>query len=145
VTDPDERRQMRQRITQLNAEMKQLKEAKKVKHDMVENSKKYLQDKKNIERKQKQELGKNDRAVLQSVERVLRAHSIEKPYYHGGLYNGKAMNRLMTCSQTLMHDIQNVLLDAPVHDTRCSDDEIISWTEKFANILKVFDEVFSIS
>jgi len=44
-----------------------------------------------------------------------------------------------------MHDIQNVLLDAPVHDTWCSDDEIISWTEKFANILKVFDEVFSIS
>ncbi len=101
--------------------------------------------KKNIERKQKQELGKNDRAVLQSVERVLRAHSIEKPYCHGGLYNGKAMNRLMTCSQTLMHDIQNVLLDAPVHATRCSDDEIISWAEKFANILKVFDEVFSIS
>ena len=64
MTDPDERRQMRQRITQLNAEMKQLKEAKKVKHDMVENSKKYLQHKKNIERKQKQELGKNDRAVL---------------------------------------------------------------------------------
>ena len=145
MTDPDERRQMRQRITQLNAEMKQLKEAKKVKHDMVENSKKYLRHKKNIERKQKQELGKNDRAVLQSVERVLRAHSIEKPYYHGGLYNGKAMNRLMTCSQTLMHDIQNVLLDAPVHATRCSDDEIISWAEKFANILKVFDEVFSIS
>jgi hypothetical protein len=101
--------------------------------------------KKNIERKQKQELGKNDRAVLQSEERVLRAHSIEKPYYHGGLYNGKAMNQLMTCSQTLMHDIQNVLLDAPVHDTRCSDDQTISWTEKFANILKVFDKVFSIS
>jgi len=46
VTDPDECRQMRQQITQLNAEMKQLKEAKKVKHDMVENSKKYLQHKK---------------------------------------------------------------------------------------------------
>ena len=49
MTDPDERRQMRQRLTQLNAEMKQLKEAKKVKHDMVENSKKYLRHKKNIE------------------------------------------------------------------------------------------------
>jgi hypothetical protein len=46
VTDPDERRQMRQRITQLIAEMKQLIEAKMAKHDMVENSKKYLRHKK---------------------------------------------------------------------------------------------------
>jgi hypothetical protein len=74
----------------------------------------------------------------------LVARNIAKPYYHWGLYNGKAMNQLMTCSSILMEDIQKMLLNTPCNG-RCSDDEIVWHTERVKNVLKVFDEVFSLA
>jgi len=121
--------------------MKQLKDTKKRKCDMVENSKKFLKDKKNQERKLQQQVRKSERHVLKAVERILVKHNISKPYYHGGAYNGKAINQIMTESSKIMEQVQEMLLAIPI-STRCSHDEVVCCTGRFANVLKVFDEVF---
>jgi len=50
---------------------------------------------KDEEEKYKKNLGKVQHAVVSKVESILSRNHIEKPYYHGGKYNGKAMVRLM--------------------------------------------------
>jgi hypothetical protein len=85
------------------------------------------------------------------VEQVLKTHHIAKPYYHGGKYHGKAMVHLMDKSQIIMQDIKNVLLQEnegyrgnALNQTQlCSQQEIIQWCDKFKDLLKVFDSIFS--
>ena len=124
--------------------MKELRTAKNRMADMLENSKKLMKEKKNQERKLKQELGKTQRQVLHEVEKIFVKHNIAKPYYHGGAYNGKAMNQLMTNSSKIMEEVREMLLDIP-NNTRCSDDEVTCYSERFMNVLKVFDELFSLA
>jgi hypothetical protein len=58
----------------------------------------------------KEKFGKQGgREVLRLVERVLTNHCISKPYYHGGKYNGKAMDKFMTNSQEIMDDLSTML------------------------------------
>jgi hypothetical protein len=75
---------------------------------------------------------KSERHVLKAVERILVKHNISKPHYHGGAYNGKAMNQIMFESSMIVEQVQEMLLAIPIN-TRCSDD---------ANVLKVFNKVF---
>jgi len=66
--------------------------------------------------------------VLHLVERVFTRHCISKPYYHGGKYNGKAMNKFMTASQKIMDDMSTMLLQLPA-ENRCDDAEVVEVTE----------------
>ncbi len=59
----------------------------------------YLELAKKKENEVKEKVGKQSgREVLCLVERVFARHCISKPYYHGGKYSGKAMNKFMTSS-----------------------------------------------
>ncbi len=86
--------------------------------------------------------GGNQRVVLHLVENVFVRHSISKPYYHGGKYNGKPMNRFMTCLQEIMDDLATMLQQLPA-EKRCEDTEIVEVTSKFKSILHVFDFIVS--
>jgi hypothetical protein len=60
---------------------------------------------------------------LPKIEKILRRYHIEKPYYHGELYNGKAMNKLMTSSQKIMEDVKEMLMEVS-KEVRCSDEKL---------------------
>jgi hypothetical protein len=124
--------------------MRLLKEKKKRMEEIVQDSKRVLSAKKESEKKYKQEIGRPNRDVLPKIEKILQRHRIEKPYYHGGLYNGKAMNKLMTSSRKIMEDIRGMLMEI-ASEARCNDEEVSDTMEKFTNILSVFDGLFSIA
>jgi hypothetical protein len=99
--------------------MKLLKTKKKVSEDILQQSKKVVKEKKESEKEYKEQIGRPRREVLLKIEKILcRNRIIEKPYYHGGLYNGKAMNKLMTSSQNIMEEIKAMLMEIPMVD-RC--------------------------
>jgi hypothetical protein len=75
------------------------------------------------------------------VEVILRQHNIKKPYYHGGKYNGTAMVTFMTKSGDIMGDLCDMLLTLPAE----GNEEVIEVTEKFKNVLRVFDGIFSLA
>jgi hypothetical protein len=105
-----------------------------------------IKDAKDNEAKYKKQLGKTVREVTSKVLNILSKHYIEKPFYHGGKYNGKAMVKLMdySNSEKMFDSIQTYLLSLPV-SSRCSNSEIIQWIHKFKKILSVFDGVFSVA
>jgi hypothetical protein len=84
--------------------------------------------------------------VVHKVESFLSKHHIEKPYYRGGKYNGKAMVHLMDYkdSSNVLDEIRAFILSIPQVD-RCPNEEVKEWIHKFKNILRVFDEIFSIA
>jgi hypothetical protein len=91
----------------------------------------------------KEKFGKQSgREVLRLVERVLTNHCISKPYYHGGKYNGKAMNKFMTSSQEIMDDLSTMLQQLPP-ENRCPDAEVAEVTSKFKSVFHVFGFIFS--
>jgi hypothetical protein len=104
-----------------------------------------------MKKKVRKNSGREQGTVIHKVEHVLKTHHIAKPYYHGGKYHGKAMVCLMDKSQIIMEDIKNMLVN--VHDgfqgnalnqtELCSQQEIIEWCDKFKDLLKVFDSMFS--
>ena len=144
VIDRLERKALRDRKCVLTAEIKALRVTKKVFQDAKDASKSLLNEAKKNEVEIKKNSEKPEREVVHRVERVLKKHRIDKPYYHGGEYNGKAMNRLMTDSASIMRDLKEMLLEIP-EEERCSDAEVIEVTSKFADVLKVWDAVFSIA
>lgn len=101
-----------------------------------------LKEAKEREAELKKQMGKPLREVTRKIEQVLKSNRIDKPYYHGGKYNGKAMNRFMTQSSNIMSSISDVIIDVPEAD-RCSNVEVREVTEKFSHVLHVFDAVFS--
>lgn len=144
ITDREERRTVRQRISELIAAIKVLKANKKRIEDILNESKKSVKEKKDREKNYKQEIGRPVRDVLPKIEKILQRHRIEKPYYHGGLYNGKAMNKLMTSSRIIMEDVKAMIMELS-REERCSDEEVVETMEKFTNILSVFDALFSMA
>jgi hypothetical protein len=75
---------------------------------------------------------------------VLQKHCISKPYYHGGKYNGKAMNVLMTSCERIMDDVVRALLLIP-EETRCVDAEVMDVIHKFKKALSAFNKIFSMA
>jgi chaperonin cofactor prefoldin len=122
--------------------MKDLKLEKKNLQDQANNVRIILKQAKAAESELRERIGKPFRPVIHSIERVLKKHKIEKPYYHGGKYNGKAMNRLMTNSDEIMEDIARVILEL-LENGRCNDAEVTLITEGYAVILHIFDAIFS--
>jgi hypothetical protein len=110
----------------------------------MQQSKKVIKEKKDSKKEYKAQIGRPRRDVLLKVEKILRQNRIEKPYYHGGLYNRKAMNKLMTNSQKIMEEINVMLMEIPTED-RCSDEEVLETMGWFTNILSVFDGLFSLA
>jgi hypothetical protein len=110
----------------------------------MQQSKKVIKEKKDSKKEYKAQIGRPRRDVLLKVEKILRQNRIEKPYYHGGLYNRKAMNKLMTNSQKIMEEINVMLMEIPTED-RCSDEEVLETMGWFTNNLSVFDGLFSLA
>ena len=48
----------------------------------------------------------------------------------------------MTASSQIMDDIRNMIIDIP-QEQRCSDEEVLHYTQRFQNCLRVFDYIFS--
>jgi hypothetical protein len=69
--------------------------------------------------------------VVAKIESILAKNHIEKPYYHRGKYNGKAMVRLMDYkhSSNVMDEIASFILSIPLVD-RCPNEEVQEWVEK---------------
>jgi hypothetical protein len=82
--------------------------------------------------------------VVSKIESILSNNHIEKPYLHGGKYNGKAMVCLMDYkhSSKVMDEISIYLLSIPQVDS-CPNEEVEEWISRFKNILSVFDRIFS--
>jgi hypothetical protein len=69
-----------------------LQEEKALKKASYDNAKNEMKKANDEEEKYKKNLGKVQHAVVSKVESILSQNHIEKPYYHGGKYNG---NRLI--------------------------------------------------
>jgi hypothetical protein len=74
--------------------MKDLKLAKKQLQDQSNNVRTILKQAKAAEAKLRERLGRQFCPLIHSIEQVLKANRIVKPYYHGGKCNGQAMNHL---------------------------------------------------
>lgn len=134
---------MKAEISESIANIKRLQANKKQLLIAVADKKRILEAAKKQENEVKEKYGKrSQRAVLHLVENVFVRHCISKPYYHGGKYNGKSMNRFMTCSQEIMDDLATMLQQLPAGN-RCENTEIVEVTSKFKSILHVFDFIFS--
>ena len=123
-----------------------MQEEKALKKTSYDNAKNEMKKAKDEEEKYKKNLGKVQHAVVSKVESILSRNHIEKPYYHGGKYNGKAMVRLMDYkhSSRVMDEIAAFILSIPQVD-RCPNVEVEEWVDKFKKILSVFDRIFSIA
>jgi hypothetical protein len=121
--------------------MRLLEVKKKAMEEIVQDSKRVLSAKKESEKKYKQEIGRPIRDVLPKIEKILQKHRIEKLYYHGGLYNGKAMNKLMTSCQKFMEDIRGMLMEL-ASEERCNDEEVSDTMEKFRTFYQFLMDYF---
>jgi hypothetical protein len=119
------------------AEMKRLTAEKKRLSEVAEDAKKNYNAAMKQEIKIKAEKGKKNHEVYQLMQTILKRHHIDKPYYHGGKYNGKAMTNFMTNSQKIMADVQQAILNIP-QDGRCPDGEVTEFCS-----LRVYDAIFS--
>lgn len=89
-------------------------------------------------------LGKVSRPIWAQIEeKCFVKLGIERPYYHGGKYNTEAMVRFLNSGDKVMEEVKNLILHNIPSDTRCPDSEVVSATEMYADILIVFDSVFS--
>ena len=122
-----------------------MQEEQKLLKEQHGNLKKVLKEATDEEQNLIKTLGKN-RAVMRDVESILSKNHIERPYYHGGKYNGKAMVRFMDYSHSsaIMDGIARHLLALPDLDAG-QQEEVNEWIPKFKRILSVFDGVFSIA
>jgi hypothetical protein len=69
--------------------------------------------------------------MVPKVESILSKNHIEKPYYHGGKYNGKAMVHMMDYkhSSKVMDEIAAFILSIPQVD-KCPNEEVEEWVAK---------------
>jgi hypothetical protein len=135
-----------QRIDLISNDINALQEEKQLKKNAYDDAKKQVKAAKDEEENYKKRLGKAQQNVVAKIESILAKNHIEKPYYHGGKYNGKAMVRLMDYkhSSNVMDEIAAFILSIPLVD-RCPNEEVQEWVEKFKKILSVFDGIFSIA
>lgn len=144
ISDRDQRRELNKRIAESIQETKGLQAAKKKIEERITEKKEFLDVAKKKEAEVKSRIGKKNLEAILLVEKVFRKHSIEKPYYHGGKYNGKAMNAFMTNSHKIMDEISEVLLGIP-EENRCNNSEVAAVTSKFKDVLQIFDTIFSMT
>ena len=146
VSDPILRDNLKQQIDIVSSDVNMLQEEQKLKKRKYDDLKKDFKEAKDEEEKFKRELGKTTRQVTSQIESILSKNYIERPYYHGGKYNGKAMVRFMDYSRSskIMDEISTYLLSIPELD-RIQKEEIDQWMPKFKKILSIFDGVFSIA
>lgn len=134
ISDRDQRRELNKRIAESIQETKGLQAAKKKIEERITEKKEFLDVAKKKEAEVKSRIGKKNLEAILLVEKVFRKHSIEKPYYHGGKYNGKAMNAFMTNSHKIMDEISEVLLGIP-EENRCNNSEVAAVASKFKDVL----------
>ncbi len=127
--------------------MNALHEDQKLMKKQLSNLKKDLKEASDETYRLKKTLGKSTRQVTNEIESILSKNYIERPYYHGGKYNGKAMVRLMDYSHSckIMDQILEHLLTSIPDLDASRRGEINEWIPKFKKILSVFDGAFSIS
>jgi hypothetical protein len=122
--------------------MKGLKATKKQLKDLVDEARFSVKKAKEDEAAFRDVNGKHKNEVVPKVERVFKSYHIDKPYYHGGKYIGKAMNCFMTHSVKIITAVSRLILEIPAAD-RCPDSEVMLFSQRFSNVLRVFDLLFS--
>ncbi len=99
---------------------------------------------KEVHREVEKNLGKLDRPIWEKIEEeCFTKQGIERPYYHGGKYNGKASITLLTYAQKVLDDVKNFILTKVPEATRCPDHEVIRQINLSVNFFTVFDSIFS--
>jgi len=98
VSDPTLRENITQQIELVANDVNALHEDQKLMKKQLSNLKKDLKEASDEADCLKKTLGKNTRQVTNEIESILSKNYIERPYYHGGKYNGKAMVCLMDYS-----------------------------------------------
>jgi hypothetical protein len=147
VSDPTARENLKQQIALSVNDINALHEEQKLMKDQVGNLKRSLKEATDEADCLKKSLGKTTRQITNEIESILSKNYIERPYYHGGKYNGKAMVRLMDYSHSckIMDQILEHLLTSIPDLDASRRGEINEWIPKFKKILSVFDGAFSIS
>jgi hypothetical protein len=140
----DEKRRLNARKSELNATMKRLQAGKKEKLQRVEGLKRALRAMTDARREVEKNLGKVNRPVWEQIEEECFVKlGIERPYYHGGKYNGKASIKLLSDAQNVLGAVKHFLLTKVPEATRCSDEEVIKQIDLYVDFFTVFDSIFS--
>jgi hypothetical protein len=140
----DEKRHLNARKTELNGTIKRLQACKKEKLQRVEGLKRILRAMNDARREVEKDLGKISRPIWEQIEEGCFVKlGIERPYYHGGKYNGKATIKLLSDAQKVIDAVKDFILTKVPEATRCSDDEVIKQMNVFVDFFTVFDSIFS--
>jgi cell division septum initiation protein DivIVA len=147
VSDPTAREKLKQQIEPIANDMNTLHKEQKLMKDQVANLKRGLKEATDEADCLKKSLGRTTRQITNEIESIFSKNYIERPYYHGGKYNGKAMVHLMDYSHSskIMDQIAEHLLTSIPDLDASHREEINEWIPKFKKVLSVFDGAFSIS
>lgn len=106
---------IKQQIDLISNDVNALQEEQKLMKEKYVNVKKEFKEWKDEEEKFKRQLQKNTGQVMNEVESILSKNYIERPYYHSGKHNGKAMVCLMDYSHSskITDEISMYLLSIP--------------------------------
>ena len=144
IQGQDQKKQLNARKAELNRAVKELQVTKKEKLGRCEGLKKILREMNDAKRGVEKTLGKVDRPIWERIEEgCFVTLGIDRPYYHGGKYNGKATIKLLSDAQKVLTAVQDFLLTEVPENARCSNDEIIRQISIYVDVFTVFDSVFS--
>jgi hypothetical protein len=87
--------------------------------------------------------GKIDTPLRAEIENILKEYYISSAAYHGGQLNGVCCRCLMDKSRDTFDVIENMLLQSPAHDSKCSDDEIKTTCKLFRSVCSTLDRISS--
>jgi hypothetical protein len=141
------RKQMNEQVKSLGRQIRMLQQEKKEILDKKTKSGKELSAIKKESKIALEKIGRIDYPISDKFEeQIIRIkHQITRPYYHGGEYNGKAVQKLMTCAASIMKDCCDFIISEVPHQERVPDDEVIDWTKKYGDIILLFDKIFSLA
>jgi hypothetical protein len=108
--------------------------------------KKYSERWKKEKRKLVERIGKLSQPIWAQIEeKCFLKFCIDRPIYHGGKYNGKALVKLFNKADEVMEAVKNYLLTNITENRRCSNTEVDEVASMFSNVFLVFDSVFSLA
>jgi hypothetical protein len=144
IRDREEKKNLNVSKSDLNAAIKRLQADKKEKVQRVDGFKKILRTMSNARREVEKRLGKVSRPIWEQIEETCFVNlGIERPYYHGGKYNGKATLKLLNDAQTVLGAVKEFLLTKVPEETQCSNEEVIKQFDIYIDFFTVFDTIFS--
>jgi hypothetical protein len=144
VRDQNMKKELNARKSELHALIKRLQAEKKEKTLRLEGLKKLLRTMSDKKRDVEKNLGKVARPIWEQIEEdCFVKFGIERPYYHGGKYNGKATIKLLNDAPAILGAVKDFLLTKVPQEARCSNEEVAKQLNTYVDFFTVFDTVFS--